>query len=221
MRQSISDLAIVLSRSDYGEKDRILTVLTPGHGKLRAIAKGVRSSRSRLAGGIELFAENELALAGGRSNLYTVTFSRMKRYFGEISKDLDKSMYAYDCLKLINKLTPDEAGGEYYQHLANLMNALSENKVPLAQIRLWFSLKVLEELGASPDFNTGSNGSFEYNFDKHAFYEKSGGPYGPDHSKLLRYIQKLPRPKEVKLEKEEIMEKTDHLVKLIFLNQTG
>lgn len=228
MRQSISDLAIVLSRSDYGEKDRILTVITPRHGKLRAIAKGVRSSRSRLAGGVELFAENELALAGGRGSLYTVTFSRMKRYFGEISKDLDKSMYAYECLKLINKLTPDEAGGEYYPHLANLLNALSGDKIPLVQIKVWFSLKILEELGASPNFDTdvkgerlADKGSFEYDFDKQAFFEKPGGPYSPDHIKLLRYMQKLSRPKEIKLENEEIIEKTDNLVRLIFLNQTG
>jgi DNA repair protein RecO len=217
-----------LSRSDYGEKDRILTVITPNNGKLRAIAKGVRSGKSRLAGGIELFAENELSLAEGRGSLHTVTFSRMKRYFGEISKDLDKSMYAYDCLKLINKLTPDEAGGEYYPPLVNLLSALSEGKVPLAQIKIWFSLRVLDELGASPNFDTDTKdsalakkGTFEYDFDRHAFYEKPDGPYGTDHIKLLRYIQKLPRPKEIKLERMQVIEKTENLVRLIFLNQTG
>ncbi len=225
MRQQISDLAIVLSRSDYGEKDRILTVLTPNHGKLRAIAKSVRSSKSRLAGGIELFAENELALTKGRSNLYTVTFSRMKRYFGEIAKDLDKSMYAYDCLKLVNKLTPDEAGGEYYLLTANLLDALSKNKVSLTQIKIWYSLKILEELGASPNFTLDingdelpENGTFEYDFDKHAFYQKTEGSYGADHIKILRYMQKIASPKEIKTESETV-KSTERLVRLIYLGQ--
>lgn len=217
----------MLSRTDYGEKDRILTIITPKHGKLRAIAKGVRSGKSRLAGGIELFAENELSLAEGRGSLYTVTFSRMKRYFGEISKDLEKSMYVYDCLKLVNKLAPEGAGGDYYPQLATLLQALSESKLPLAQARVWYSLKVLEDLGASPDFKTDgkgeelpAKGAFEYDFDRQCFRRQPEGAYDPDHIKLLRYIQKLPRPKEILAEKE-VIEKADGLVRLIFLNQIG
>lgn len=48
--QQVTD-AIILTRTDYGEADRIITLLTPGHGKLRLIAKGVRRIRSKLAGG--------------------------------------------------------------------------------------------------------------------------------------------------------------------------
>jgi len=44
-----SDEGIVLRRIDYGEADRILTVLTLEHGKIGVIARGVRKSQSRLA----------------------------------------------------------------------------------------------------------------------------------------------------------------------------
>ncbi len=80
----ISDNAIVLGRIDYAERDRIITVLSENNGKQRAIAKGVRSSKSKLAGGIELFAENQLMFIKGRGELLTVTSSRMQTYFKNI-----------------------------------------------------------------------------------------------------------------------------------------
>ena len=49
--------AIVLSRFDFGEADRILTLITPGSGKLKAIAKGIRRPTSRIGGSLEPFAE--------------------------------------------------------------------------------------------------------------------------------------------------------------------
>jgi hypothetical protein len=48
--------AIVLSRFDYGEADRILTILTPGLGKIKAIAKGIRRPTSRIGGSLEPLA---------------------------------------------------------------------------------------------------------------------------------------------------------------------
>ena len=59
--------AIVLSRFDLGEADRVLTLITPGSGKLKAIAKGVRRPTSRLGGSLEPFAELTVALARGRT----------------------------------------------------------------------------------------------------------------------------------------------------------
>ena len=59
--------AIVLSRFDYGEADRIMTLLTPVQGKFKAIAKGVRRPTSRLGGALEPLAELRVALARGRT----------------------------------------------------------------------------------------------------------------------------------------------------------
>jgi DNA repair protein RecO (recombination protein O) len=59
--------AIVLSRFDFGEADRILTLITPGSGKLKAIAKGIRRPTSRIGGSLEPFAELNVALARGRT----------------------------------------------------------------------------------------------------------------------------------------------------------
>lgn len=212
----------MLGRTDYGEKDRIITVLTKSHGKIRAIAKAVRSSKSRLAGGIELFAENELGLAEGRGELYTVTHSRMKRYFGRIAGDIDATATAYDCIKAVNKLTPDHAGEEYYEILLRLLETLDESKVPLAQIRAWYGLKLLKNLGASPNLANDTGGHkfsqddmYQYDFEKHGFYIKPGGPYGAAHLKVLRHLSGASKPVEIKGADEELNSRVAHLVELL------
>jgi DNA repair protein RecO (recombination protein O) len=58
---------VVLRKLDYGEADRIYTLLTREHGKVGAIAKGVRRSTSRLASALELFSLVDVQLAKGRS----------------------------------------------------------------------------------------------------------------------------------------------------------
>jgi DNA repair protein RecO len=224
---TISDSAFVLSRVNYGETDRILNILCSEHGKLSVIAKGVRAGRSKLAGGIELFAENELVLLKGKGDLYIVTSSRMKKYFGDIAKDIEASSYTYDCLKMINKLVPDGSGEEYYKPLKNLFNALDENKIPLAQIKIWFSLRALENLGSSPNFLTNQKGDklsagskFEYDFDKHCFFEKSGGMYTADHIKVLRHSAKTIGPVEVKGAQSKLIQEVENLLAHILKTHT-
>ena len=54
MSDEIKTLGFVLRRTNYGEADRILNLITP-QGKISAIAKGVRKPKSKLAGGVEMF----------------------------------------------------------------------------------------------------------------------------------------------------------------------
>ncbi len=79
--------AVVLDRKDFGEADRLLTLYTPGTGKLRAIAKGARRTTSRLSGHIELFTHTELLLAAGR-NLDIITQSQLIHSHERLREDL-------------------------------------------------------------------------------------------------------------------------------------
>ena len=65
--------AIVLRSLRYGEADRILHLYTPRHGRLSAIAKGVRRSRSRFGARLEPFLHVRAVLHEGRGDLFTVT----------------------------------------------------------------------------------------------------------------------------------------------------
>ena len=70
-------IAIVLKRIDYGEADRIVTVLTPDAGKLSLMAKGARRVKSKLAGGIELLSTSEINYIAGKGSLDTLVSSRL------------------------------------------------------------------------------------------------------------------------------------------------
>ena len=73
MPGSLKSEAIVLRSMRYGEADRILHVYTPDRGRLSAIAKGVRRSKSRFGGRLEPYFRLRLVLYQGRSDLLTVT----------------------------------------------------------------------------------------------------------------------------------------------------
>lgn len=223
---NISDSAFVLSRVNYGETDRILNVLCQRHGKLSVIAKGVRAGKSKLAGGIELFAENELILLKTKGDMHIVTSSRMKNYFGDIAKDIDASSFAYECLKFINKVVPEGSGAEYHKPLLRLLEALEKAEIPLSQIKIWYGLKLLQNLGSLPNFKTDSKGMnlqegsrFEYDFDAHSFSPIDSGTYMPDHIKMIRHLADSPRPIEIKTTKKELANETENLVSLILKAQ--
>lgn len=65
--------AIVLRSIRYGEADRILHLYTPRHGRMGAIAKGIRRSRSRFGARLEPFFRVRAVLHEGRGDLFTVT----------------------------------------------------------------------------------------------------------------------------------------------------
>jgi DNA repair protein RecO (recombination protein O) len=73
MSGSLKTEAVVLRSLRYGEADRILHLYTPGRGRVGAIAKGVRRTRSRFGGRLEPFFRVHLVLHEGRSELLTVT----------------------------------------------------------------------------------------------------------------------------------------------------
>ena len=70
--------AIVLRRTNYGEADRILQLLTP-EGRRAVMARGVRREKSKLAGGIELFAVSDIVINRGKGELGILTSARMVR----------------------------------------------------------------------------------------------------------------------------------------------
>lgn len=218
----ISDVAILLNRINYGEKDRIITFITPNNGKLTAIVKGVRSNKSKLAGGIELFAINHLVLIKGKNDLHVVTSSRMEKYFSNITKDVDRSQVAYTCLRSINKLAPDYAGNEFYDFLNQAMVSLDNPEVSLNQIKTWVWLRLLLAIGAEPNLKTLQNGdpipaskNYYFDFDHQCFAAAEDGPYNQNHIKVLRYFLGGQKMNMIKDCPEEISKQTEHLLNLI------
>lgn len=194
MNQLISK-GIVLARTDYGEADRILTMLTPDAGKLRLMAKGVRRLKSKLAGGIELFSTTELVYIKGRGEIGTLVSARLIHYYGGIVSDVERTMLGYDLIKQLNRETEDEPEADYYQLLEQAFAALEDKAVPLSIIRLWFSGQLLRLSGHTPNLTHELSGAklqadqtYEFSFDDSTFLAKPQGAYTADDIKFLRLI---------------------------------
>jgi DNA repair protein RecO len=194
------DLAIVLSRVDYGERDRILTLLTRTHGKVSVLAKGVRSQKSRLAGGIELLSEAEVSFIEGRTNLKPLTGARLKTYFKEIVKDMRSMQLAFDAIKAVNKITEEGTGQEYYPFLLGSFAALNNPAYDPRVVEIWFSLHILRLSGSAPNLRLDSETEtkeFEFDYDHQQFIPREGGNFTKNDLKLLRLCITQPKPPKI------------------------
>lgn len=193
MNNQIITQGIVLSRTDFQEADRILTILTPDHGKLRAIAKGVRRPRSKLAGGIELLSISDITYLPGRGDLGTLISTRLITHYGKLVQDIQRTMLAYDFLKKINRATEDAADPEYFTLLTATLEGLNDPELPTALVELWFSVQLLSVAGHAPNLTTDAKGdklalstTYLFDFDHMVFQPQSDGPFEARHIKLLR-----------------------------------
>lgn len=201
MKPHINTLGIVLTRTNFQEADRIITLLTPDHGKVRAIAKGVRRTRSKLAGGIELFSVSEISFMQGRGEICTLISTRLKTHYGKITTDIERTMFGYRIIKIVNKATEDGAAGEYFNLLETALSALDDSKTSLDVIDLWFSMRMMAINGHTPNLLTDIAGkkldqdaTYLFEFDDMAFYERRDGPFASSHIKLLRVALSAQEP---------------------------
>ncbi len=193
--KQIQTTGIILSRIDYGEADRIITVLTPDQGKLRLMAKGVRKSNSKLAGGIELFSVSQLSYIKGRGEIGTLVSSRLVKHYGNIVKNIDRVQLGYAVIKMLNKTTEDQPEPEYFELLEKVFASLDDSTIAGELINLWFQAQLLTQAGHMPNLLSDSSGNklteeAEYEFDTEAvaFAPKPDGHFTADHIKTLRLL---------------------------------
>lgn len=197
--KQINAQGVVLTRTDYGEADRIITFLTPLNGKVRVMAKGVRRQKSKLAGGIELFSISDITYVVGRSELHTLVSSRLVTHFGNIVKDLDRTMFGYEMLKILNRVLEDEGGEEYYELLVSHLQVLDDLSSPKDLPETSFLLHLMRLLGHLPnlthdarDGQLPNEGNFQFSIDDMAFFASPAGPFTQNHIKLMRLISHNP-----------------------------
>jgi DNA repair protein RecO (recombination protein O) len=191
MRQQTSP-AIVLRRTNYGEADRIVTFLTPT-GKIKAMVKGVRRSKSKLAGGIELFSESTITFLQTSGDLQRIVSTRLEEHWDGIIGDLQRTMFGYEAMKLFNKILEDEAERDYYDLLKATLTALSDIETSLQAIEVWFYLRILKLTGHEPNLTTDSEGKklaegelYRFDSEHMCFTLHSTGDFRAEHIKFLR-----------------------------------
>lgn len=194
---------IVLRRTNYGEADRIITVLTLNEGKIRLMAKGVRRIKSKLAGGIELFSISDLTYIPGRSDLHRLVSSRLKTNFSNIVTNLDRTMLGYELLKRIDRATEDATDADYYVLMVNTLQAL-DGDTNLALLELWFDAQLVRIAGHQPNLLTDATGkkllpdtNYNFDFDNMTFVATQQGSFRPAHIKFLRLVFTVKSPAQL------------------------
>ncbi|HET7723201.1 MAG TPA: DNA repair protein RecO [Propionibacteriaceae bacterium] len=148
-----TDEAVVLRTHNLGEADRIVTLLTRRHGKVRAVARGVRRSTSKFGARLEPFSHVDLQLVVGRS-LDIVAQAVSRDAFGEpLVSDYPRYTAGHAMLEAADRLVGEE-GEPSVQHYLLLVGALralgSGDDRPSAQILDSYLLRALAVAGYAP-----------------------------------------------------------------------
>lgn len=115
MSQKYKATGIILKGSSLKESDRLVTVLTPEFGLIRAVAPGAKKHKSKLRGRTELFVVNELLLVRGRSLDKIIQADTIYTYPG-LSRDLGKLAAAQYLAELVLSLAlSEQPQAELYQ----------------------------------------------------------------------------------------------------------
>lgn len=142
------DTGVVLRTYRLGEADRIVVLFTERHGKVRAVAKGVRKTKSKFGARLEPTSHVALQLYEGRE-LDIVTQAESIDHFRAIREDLDRIAAASAMLEAVDQLAQErEPNPRLYQMLLGALRALSARNSPLVVPA--FFLKVLALEGFRP-----------------------------------------------------------------------
>lgn len=188
--------AIVLRRTNYGESDRILQLLTADGYKVSAIAKGVRKEKSKLAGAIELFCVSEVTIHQGKSEMGVLTSARLAEVMSDVVKDYERLQFGYEILKKIGRLSEHTHEPLLYEVTLTALASLNQPKIDLRIVRSWFYLQVADISGHGLNLSRDNNNkplleTEKYRFDiaEMSFVIDPRGNFTADHLKLLKVLK--------------------------------
>jgi len=146
------DDGVVLRTWRLGEADRIIVLLTAEHGKVRAVAKGVRKTRSKFGGRLEPTSHVAVQLHRGRGDLDIVTQAETLDRFEGLRLDAERFAEASSLLEAIDVVAPDrEPDRERYRMLVGALRTLNDR--PAALVVSAFLLKLLAHEGLAPQLD--------------------------------------------------------------------
>lgn len=153
------DEAVVLRTHKLGEADRIVVLFTEAHGKVRAVAKGVRKTKSRFGGRLEPGSNIRLLLyegrehpLGGEGRLDTITQAETIEAHRAIHEDLGRLTDAMALLEAVDQVAQErETDARLYRMLQGALRTLAERRSPLLVASFYWKMLALE--GMAPQFD--------------------------------------------------------------------
>ncbi|MBR3052056.1 DNA repair protein RecO [Candidatus Saccharibacteria bacterium] len=183
----------ILKRTNYGEADRILSVITP-EGKMAVMARGVRKPRSKLAGGIEMFTLADINVHFGRSEMGVLTGARMVRCYLGLMRDLERLELASGILKRVERVAEGTEAAEYFRIVDQSLAALDDEMEP-GLVKGWALLHLRRAMGEEVNLYRDVAGkaldaTLRYDWDGvgEAFCQNTSGEFGVNELKMARLM---------------------------------
>ena len=147
--------AFVLSALDYGDSDRIVSLFTLEHGRLKAFARGARKSRKRFGPALEPFARIDIQ-ARIKAGLSSLQQADIISIYPVIRTDLERIAHALYACELVDVITPEgHPIPRLYRLLAAYLERL-ETETAIEADRRFFEINLLNILGYRPSLATCS-----------------------------------------------------------------
>ncbi|GAB3388621.1 DNA repair protein RecO [Humibacter soli] len=150
------DEAVVLRTHKLGEADRIVTLLTRGHGKVRAVAKGVRRTASKFGARLEPFMVADVQLFEGRSLDIVTQAESLGAYGADIAGNYSSYTSANAMVETADRLTEAEGSPQQYLLLIGALRSLSRGEHEASLTLDSYLLRALSLAGWAPSFDTCS-----------------------------------------------------------------
>jgi DNA repair protein RecO (recombination protein O) len=189
--RSLRAEGIVLRHSDWGEADRLLTLYTREHGKVRAIAKGARKINSRKAGHLEPFTRVKLQLARGRDLLIVTQVETIDPYL-PLREDLTRMGQASYAIELLDRFVPNEeiAVPSLYRLVTETLARLAVEADAWLPIR-YYEMRLLDFLGFRPQLFECVNCRREILPEDQFFSFSAGGAICPRCGEGLKGLHRI------------------------------
>lgn len=141
------DEGVVLRTYKLGEADRIVVLMTRDHGKVRAVAKGIRKTKSKIGARLEPMAHVEVLLYRGKE-LDVVNQVETIDPAPALHDDLDRMTQAMAVLEAVDLAAPDrERSSELYTMLVGALRSLADRPSPMLLAGFYLKMLTLEGVG--------------------------------------------------------------------------
>jgi DNA repair protein RecO (recombination protein O) len=172
--------AVVVRASDFGEADRLITLLTPFRGLVRAVARGARKQKSRLGGNVDLLRYIKVSVSEGRSSLHSVSQAESLSTLRGLHSGLEKMSTGLYLAEIAERFSVEGGSNPaLFNQLVHMLQVLDAEPLHPLMAR-WFEVQVLRINGFLPEIGACVDCGDALEPANHVFSPVRGGLVCPD-----------------------------------------
>lgn len=142
--------ALVIRHADYGDYDRMVTLITPQYGRVEAVARGCRRLKSQIVNAAELFTSGEYTLFE-RNGRYSIEQCQISESFFELRSDYDRLTHGVYWLRLLDALVqPDAPAEDIFLMTLRALAYLNYSDLPAPLVTFAFEAHLMALEGYAP-----------------------------------------------------------------------